>query len=139
MKYPGSVRVNYFAGDIFVIRGFYRYYQDDWGLKSNTTELEVAVKITPFISISPFYRYYNQSSVDYFSGFAQHLNTQSFYTSDYDLSKFDSHFVGTGMRVVSPNGVLGISRFNAIEIRVGHYSRQTGLVSNMISLNAKFK
>lgn len=139
LKYPASVRVNYFAGDIFILRGFYRYYQDDWGLKSNTTELEVAVKLTSFVSVSPFYRYYNQSSVDYFSGFAQHLKSESFYTSDYDLSKFDSHFVGAGVRVVSPNGVFGISRFNAIEIRAGHYSRQTGLVSNIISLNAKFK
>lgn len=139
VKYPVSVRANYFVGDIFVIRGFYRYYQDDWGLKSNTTELEVAVKITPFISISPFYRYYNQSSVNYFSGFGQHSKTESFYTSDYDLSKFDSHFVGTGIRVVSAHGLLGISKFNAVEIRFGHYSRQTGLVSNIISLHAKFK
>lgn len=139
MKYPASVRMNYFAGDIFVLRGFYRYYQDDWGLKSNTAELEVAVKITPFVSVSPFYRYYTQSAVDYFSGYGEHLETESLYTSDYDLSKFDSHFLGTGVRVVSPNGVLGISKFNAIEIRFGHYSRQTGLVSNIISLSAKFK
>jgi hypothetical protein len=139
MKYPASVRMNYFAGDIFVIRGFYRYYQDDWGLKSNTTELEVAVKLTPFVSVSPFYRYYNQSSVECFAGFAKHLKTESFYTSDYDLSKFDSHFVGAGVRVVSPTGVFGISKFNALEIRAGHYSRQTGLVSNVISFNAKFK
>jgi hypothetical protein len=139
VKYPASVRINYFAGDLFVLRGFYRYYEDDWGLKSNTTELEVAVKVTPFVSISPFYRYYNQSAVDYFSGYAKHLKAESFYTSDYDLSKFDSHFLGAGVRVVSPNGVFGISKFNAIEIRFGHYSRQTGLVSNILSLHAKFK
>jgi hypothetical protein len=139
VKYPASVRINYFAGDLFVLRGYYRYYEDDWGLKSNTTELEVAVKVTPFVSISPFYRYYNQSAVDYFSGYAKHLKAESFYTSDYDLSKFDSHFLGTGVRVVSPNGVFGISKFNAIEIRFGHYSRQTGLVSNILSLHAKFK
>lgn len=139
MKYPASVRLNYFAGDIFVLRGFYRYYQDDWGLKSNTAELEVAVKITPFVSVSPFYRYYAQSAIDYFSGYGEHVKTESFYTSDYDLSKFDSHFLGTGVRVVSPNGIFGISRFNAIEVRFGHYARQTGLVSNIISLNAKFK
>lgn len=139
VKYPVSLRMNYFAGDIFVLRGFYRYYQDDWGLKSNTSELEVAVKITPFISVSPFYRYYNQSAVDYFSGYAQHSRTESYYTSDYDLSKFDSHFLGMGIRMLSQNGVFGISKFNSVEIRFGHYSRQTGLVSNIVSLHAKFK
>jgi hypothetical protein len=139
MKYPASVRVNYFAGDIFIVRGFYRYYHDDWGLTSITAEIETAIKITPFISASPFYRYYTQSAVKYFSGYQQHLETESIYTSDYDLSKFDSHFVGSGLRIVSPGGLLGMSKFNAIEIRYGHYSRQTGLVSDIISLNAKFK
>jgi len=138
-KFPASVRVNYFLGDIVVFRGFYRYYQDDWGLKSNTAELESVIKLTPFISISPFYRYYTQSAVKYFAPYQTHNREESFYTSDYDLSKFDSHFVGAGFRFVSPNGVLGIAKFNAIEIRYGHYSRQTGLVSNIISLNAKFK
>ena len=138
-KFPTSFRVNYFAGDIFVLRGFYRYYQDDWGLKSNTAEIETVVKITPFVSFSPFYRYYTQSAVKYFAPYQMHDKVESFYTSDYDLSKFDSHFLGTGFRFVSPRGILGIAKFNAVEIRYGHYTRQTGLVSNIISLNAKFK
>ena len=138
-KVPASVRINYFAGDIFVFRGFYRYYQDDWGLKSNTAELETVIKITPFISLSPFYRYYMQSAVDYFAPYQVHSKDEFLYTSDYDLSKFDSHFAGAGFRFVSPNGIFGIRRFNAVEIRYGHYNRQTGLVSNIISLNAKIK
>jgi hypothetical protein len=138
-KIPASVRINYFVGDRLVVRGFYRYYYDDWGLKSNTAELETVIKITPFVSFSPFYRYYNQSAVKYFAPYQEHNKSESYYTSDYDLSKFDSHFVGAGFRFVSPNGVLGIAKFNAIEIRYGHYNRQTGLVSNIISLNAKFK
>jgi Protein of unknown function (DUF3570) len=139
IKYPVSARMNYFAGDMLIIRGFYRFYQDDWGLTSNTAEIETAIKLTPFISISPFYRYYNQSAVDYFSGYRGHLKSDGFYTSDYDLSKFDSHFVGSGFKVVSPNGIFGIDKFNTLEIRYGHYSRQTGLVSSIVSLNAKFK
>ena len=138
-KFPASFRVNYFAGDIFVFRGFYRYYQDDWGLKSNTAEIETVVKLTPFVSFSPFYRYYTQSGVKYFGPYQVHEKGESFYTSDYDLSKFDSHFLGAGFRFVSPNGILGIAKFNAVEIRYGHYTRQTGLVSSIISLNAKFK
>lgn len=138
-KFPASVRVNYFLGDVFVFRGFYRYYQDDWGLRSNTAELETVIKITPFVSISPFYRYYTQSAADYFAPYETHNKGESFYTSDYDLSKFDSHFIGAGFRFVSPKGVLGISKFNAVEIRYGHYNRQTGLVSNIVSFSAKFK
>lgn len=138
-KFPASFRMNYFLGDRFVLRSFYRYYQDDWGLQAHTGELETTVKVTPFFSISPFYRYYTQSAVDYFSGYKKHQAGEQYVTSDYDLSKFDSHFAGAGFRVISADGIFGIKKFNALEIRYGHYSRQTGLVSNIISLNAKFK
>ena len=138
-KFPVSMRLNYFLGDMFVIRTFYRYYQDDWGLKSNTAEIETPIKITPFLSVSPFYRYYNQSAAVHFAGYKQHPTENIYYTSDYDLSKFHSHFIGTGIRLVSPDGVFGIGKFNTIEIRYGHYNRQTGLVSNIISMHAKFK
>jgi hypothetical protein len=138
-KIPASVRLSYFLGDRVVVRAFYRYYQDDWGLKSNTAEIETPIKLTPFFSISPFYRYYNQSAVDYFAAYRQHALTETHYTSDYDLSKFDSHFIGTGLRFNSADGILGIDKFNTIEIRYGHYTRQTGLVSNIFSLHAKFK
>ncbi len=138
-KFPASVRMNYFMGDMMVIRTFYRYYQDDWSLKGHTAEIETAIKVTPFLSVSPFYRYYNQTAADYFSAYKKHSVADRYYTSDYDLSKFDSHFAGAGFRIVSPDGILGLTKLNTLEIRYGHYSRQTGLVSNIISLNAKFK
>lgn len=139
LKIPASIRMNYFLGDRFIARTFYRYYQDDWGLKAHTAELEMTIKITPFFSVSPFYRYYTQSAIDYFAGFKKHTSQEMYYSSDYDLSAFNSHFAGAGFRVISPNGLLGIRKFNALEIRYGHYSRQTGLVSNIVSLNTKFK
>lgn len=139
LKIPASIRMNYFLGDRFIARTFYRYYQDDWGLKAHTAELEMTIKITPFFSVSSFYRYYTQSAIDYFAGFKKHTSQEMYYSSDYDLSAFNSHFVGAGFRVISPNGLLGIRKFNALEIRYGHYSRQTGLVSNIVSLNTKFK
>jgi hypothetical protein len=139
IKYPASIRVNYFAGSIVILRGFYRYYQDDWGLTSNTAEIETVIKLTPFVSVSPFYRYYTQSAADYLSGYGKHSKGETFYTSDYDLARFDSHFLGSGIRFVSADGIFGISKFNSIEIRYGHYSRDTGLASNIVSVNARFK
>jgi hypothetical protein len=138
-KLPASVRMNYFVGDNLIVRTFYRYYQDDWGLKSHTAELELPVKITPFLSVSPFYRYYNQSAVDYFAGHSKHDVGSKYYSSDYDLSKFDSHFLGAGFRVLSPDGLMGVKKLNTLEVRYGHYNRQTGLVSNIISVSAKLK
>lgn len=138
-KIPIGVRGNYFLGDRLILRGFYRYYWDDWKLTAHTAEIETAVKITPFLSVTPFYRYYRQSATKYFAPFKTHSGNEVFYSSDYDLSKFDSHFAGLGFRMISADGIFGLERWQMIEIRYGHYQRATGLVSNIISVHAKFK
>jgi hypothetical protein len=138
-KLPIGLRLNYFLNDQFIIRTFYRYYQDDWGLKAHTAELEIPTKISPFFSISPFYRYNNQSGTKYFASYGQHNPTATYFTSDYDLSSLSSDFFGTGIRLTPPKGVFGVQRLNMVELRYGHYVRSTSLLSDVVSLNLKFK
>lgn len=138
-KIPIGFRANYFLGDRFILRAFYRYYQDDWGMQAHTVNFETSVKVTPFISITPFYRYHHQTAIDYFAPIRQHSPASEFYSSDYDLSELSSQSGGLGFRYVSPDGVLGVKRWNTIEIRFDHYERSNGLTSNIISLHAKFK
>nr|WP_322626347.1 DUF3570 domain-containing protein [uncultured Flavobacterium sp.] len=138
-KIPLAVRASYFLGDNIIIRAYYRYYTDDWKLTSHTADLEIPVKISPFFSLSPFYRYYTQSAVKYFKPYGEHTGTEEFYTSNYDLSKFNSSFYGMGIRLAPPKGVFGIKHFSALEIRYGHYSRSTNLTSDIISINIKYK
>ncbi|MBL7841496.1 MAG: DUF3570 domain-containing protein [Cyclobacteriaceae bacterium] len=139
LKIPLGIRLNYFLGDRFIIRSYYRYYRDDWNLTAHTAELEVPVKITPFLSLSPFVRYYSQTGVKYFKGYQKHALDETYYTSDYDLSTLTSTMAGMGIRFAPPGGVMGITKFNALELRYGHYNRSTGLTSNIITLFAKFK
>lgn len=139
VKIPIGLRANYFLGDRFIIRSFYRYYIDNWGLKAHTLEVETPIKITPFFSVSPFYRYYKQSAVKYFAPYQQHSLSESFYTSDYDLSDLNSTMFGMGIRYAPPGGVLGQSKFNAVEVRYGHYNRSTALTSDIATLLLKFK
>ncbi|HVW97235.1 MAG TPA: DUF3570 domain-containing protein [Mucilaginibacter sp.] len=138
-KLPVAVRLNYFLDDRFIIRTFYRYYTDSWGIRAHTAEIEVPVKITPFISVSPFYRYSTQKGTKYFAPYGQHSVTDEYYTSDYDLSTLHSNFVGSGIRLAPPDGVFGIPHLNALELRFGHYMRSTGLNSNIVTLNLKIK
>ncbi|MGV3461459.1 MAG: DUF3570 domain-containing protein [Flavobacterium sp.] len=139
LKIPLAVRGSYFLGDNVIIRGYYRFYTDDWGVKSHTANIEVPVKISPFFSLSPFYRYYTQSAAKYFNGFEMHTALNEFFTSNYDLSKFDSHFMGLGFHIAPVNGVFGIQRLTMLEIRYGHYTRSTNLDSDIVSFNFKFK
>jgi hypothetical protein len=138
-KLPLGFRANYFAGDKFIVRTYYRFYKDNWGLVSHTAEVEVPVKISPFISVSPFYRFYNQSGVKYFAAFQQHTAADQYYTSNYDLSKFSGQFVGAGVRITPEHGVFNIQQINMLELRFGHYLRSDGMNSNILSMNLKFK
>jgi len=138
-KIPLGIRANYFLGDKLIIRSFYRYYHDDWGLNAHTVQLETAIKFTPFFSFSPFYRFYTQNGVDYFAAFHQHKLAETYYTSNYDRGPFRSHFFGAGVRITPANGVFGIKKVNALELRYGHYTRSNGLNANIITLNVKLK
>lgn len=139
LKIPLAIRASYFVGDNFIIRAYYRYYSDDWNVKSNTADVEIPIKISPFFSLSPFYRYYSQTAAKYFKPYKEHTAADTYYTSNYDLSRFDSHFLGLGMKLTPINGVFGLKYLNTLEIRYGHYSRTTGLNANIISLNLKYK
>lgn len=139
LKIPLGIRANYFIGDKVIVRSFYRYYHDDWGLTAHTIDLETPIKITPFFSIAPFYRYYNQTAIKYFAPYQSHKLTDQYYTSNYDLSKFNSNFFGAGFRIAPPKGVFGHKHINMLELRYGHYTKTNGMHSDIVSLHLKFK
>ncbi len=139
VKFPVGARLNYFLGDHLVLRSFLRYYTDNWGINSETAELETSIKLSPFASLSPFYRYYQQTASPYFAAYGKHDIGQEFFSSDYDLSKFHSDYFGAGIRFAPPAGVLGVSRWSMLELRYGHYKRSNGLSSNIVSMNLRFK
>ena len=139
LKIPVGIRVNGFIGDRIIIRAYYRYFQDDWGLKSHTANIEVPIKLTPFISISPFYRFYIQTAVNYFAPYKQNDALSTYHTTDDDLSGFSSNFIGLGIRLSPAKGIFGIKKFNMLELRYGFYKRSNGLVSSVVSMNLRFK
>lgn len=139
LKIPLGFRANYFIGNNLIIKTYYRYYTDNWGLKSHTADIEVPIKINSFFSISPFYRYYTQTAAKYFAPFQTHTAADQYYNSNYDLSKFNSDFYGAGIRFAPPKGVLGMQHFSMLEIRYGHYAKNINMSSDIISLNIKYK
>ena len=139
LKIPLAARANYFIGDKIILRTWYRYYHDNWGINSNAVQVETVVKLTPFFSITPFYRFYQQTAADYFAPYQSHVAADKYYTSNYDLSAFQSNFYGAGFRIAPPKGVFKIQHLNALEVRYGHYQKTTGMNSNIVSLNIKFK
>ncbi len=139
IKLPVSLRTNYFLGDNIVLRSYYRFYADDWGMIAHTASLETTYKINSFFSVTPHFRYNKQSAVKYFSAYKTHKISDEFYTSDYDISGFQSYYYGAGVRIAPPGGILGVRFWSALEVRYGHYSRSTNMVANSISISTKIK
>ncbi|WP_184550100.1 DUF3570 domain-containing protein [Mucilaginibacter sp. FT3.2] len=138
-KLPLGFRANYFLGDNIILRSYYRYYTDSWGSKSNTANLEITYKVSPFLSISPFYRYYTQTAAKYFAPYEENSPTQTYFTSNYEYAKFNSQFFGVGFRIAPPKGVLGWESLHDLELRYGHYKQNVGLVSDVVSIGLGFK
>ena len=147
LKIPVGVRFNYYLSDFLLLRSYYRFYWDDWGISGHTFSLEAPVKINRFFSVYPFYRYHRQSEANYFAPFGEHTGEFQYYTSDYDLSRLSSHQFGLGVRY-SPAEGIGAFRIpgksnrlltlKEVSFKYGHYTRTPSLVSNIISFGTNF-
>lgn len=147
LKIPIGLRFNYYALDNLIMRSYYRYYWDDFGIQAHTMELELPIKITSSWILGPFYRYHTQTAANYFAPIRTHLSTEDFYTSDYDLSGFQSHKYGLSLRYSPLYGLLRstpildtekILMLKYMEMRLGIYDRTTGLRATFVSLNFGF-
>ncbi len=128
-------RLHYYINEIVTVRTFYRFYTDDWGISSHTTSIEVPIKITDKLTIYPSYRFYTQTAADYFAPFNQHLSTQEFYTSDYDLSDFDANQYGFGVSYTDIFTNLQVWKLGlkSVDLRFRQYERDSGLSSSLFS------
>jgi len=139
-KLPIGMRLNYFINEYLTFRSYYRLYTDNWGITAHTAEIELPLKITRSLAVIPSYRYYTQTAADYFSEYNTHVSTQEFYTSDYDLSKFNSYQYGIGVRYTDIFTKLKIFKLGlkSIELKYSNYKRSDGLKASIISGGIKF-
>ena len=133
-------RLNWYLNELFVLRTFYRYYNDDWGINSHTASVEVPIKLSNKFTLYPSYRYYQQSAADYFAPYEQHLSTSEFYTSDYDLSKFSANQYSLGISYTDIFTKFRVRRLGlkSIDFKYSYYKRDSGLEASIFSLGFKF-
>lgn len=139
-KIPIGGRLNYYVNDIFLIRSYYRFYTDDWGITSHTASLEVPIKLSNAFTLYPLYRYYTQTAADYFYEKEAGLSTFDYYTSDYDLSEFNANQYGFGLRYkdIFTSAKLLTFGLKTIDLRFSKYDRSDGLNSFIFSLGTTF-
>ncbi|MFC6861541.1 DUF3570 domain-containing protein, partial [Zunongwangia atlantica 22II14-10F7] len=133
-------RLNYYLNETFVLRGYYRFYNDDWGIQSHTASLEMPIKLGSKFTLYPSYRYYTQTAANYFAGYEMHQSEEQFFTSDYDLSEFNANQFGFGVNYTDIFTKFNIwsLHLKSIDLRYLYYERNSGLNSGLVSLGVNF-
>ena len=139
-KVPVGIRLHYYINEFLTLRNYYRFYWDDWGVMAHTYNVELPVKLGRYFTLYPSFRYYIQNKADYFAPFNQHLSTETYYTSDYDLSDFSSNQYGIGLKYtnVLMKRKLWKIGLKSIDVRYNYYKRTTGLQAGIISSGIKY-
>ncbi len=92
----------------------------------------------PQLSLAPFIRMYSQAASTYFSPYGQHDPAEIYYTSDYDLSQFQSYKMGIAFRYVPYNYVDNPSVFKEVKLRYTYFKRTDKLSSHIITMAFSF-
>lgn len=136
IKIPVGIQLNAFIGSRCILKSYYRFYWDDWKIIAHTLQLETAIKVSPFFTITPLLRLFTQSGSFYFKPYKEHLSLERYYSSDYDLSAIKSLETGFEIRHVPMGKKPGRSALssNELGIRYAFYKRSDGLYAHIITL-----
>ena len=74
-----------------------RYYTDSWGINAYNVELAYTHPLEEGLTLDVRYRYYNQTSADFYNDLFSRSNQQNFLARDKELASFNTHSVGVGV------------------------------------------
>jgi hypothetical protein len=89
--FSGGYR-QFFVSPNAALHADYRYFDDDWGIKSHTLNLAWHQNFGSSNRLIPYLRYYSQSEADFFTNFVDF--SQPYYADDYRLSAFGAFTLG---------------------------------------------
>lgn len=129
-----AVRLNSFIAGNYIIKNTLNVYQDTFGIRAFSLENETFIKVNSKLAIIPNIRFYSQTSSKYFNEYLKNSIEQSYYTSDYDLSKFKTCNIGIGIKYknekIRDNKLIN----NSFMIRYNFLERSNNLNAHSISI-----
>lgn len=125
------------------LRGAYRFFRDDWGVRAHTVELEHVQQLPGAYKISPSLRYYSQSAANFYvdadgsrSPFAPQPPAGALYHSlDQRLSAFGAFTLGLKLSYT-------FNDHTVLDLKVEHYEQRSawawgGGSPNLLPLRAR--
>lgn len=132
-KFPLALKLNAFLGTRFILKSQYSFYADNFGIIANAIETEGALKIVPQFTMAAFFRFYHQSGSDYFKPYKEHQTEEEFYTSDYDLSRYNTYKAGLSLKIFPISKKQKKAFFENILVRYAFYYRSNHLQAHIMS------
>ena len=138
-KVAAGGRLNWYLNERITLRTFYRYYFDDWGIRSHTASIELPIKVSDNFTLYPSYRFYNQTASDYFKPYSKALSTDEYYTSDYDVSEYFANQFGFGVSYTDIFTSARIWKFGlkSIDLKFYQYDRNSNFTSSIVTAGIK--
>ena len=126
IKIPLAMQLNSFISSQFILKQNIGLYKDNFDIHALSLEEELSLKANRNMYVSIFSRAYTQTASTYFKKKGEHQANVSYYTSDFDLSKFTS--LNTGLELfIHPLSAGKINMIKGIGIRASYYQRSDGL------------
>jgi hypothetical protein len=91
-----AFNARYFLPYRAVAFGEYRWFTDTWGIDANTVRLGYTHPVGERWVLEGGYRWYDQSSADFYSDLFPRRDAQNFLARDKELSTFTSHMLSIG-------------------------------------------
>jgi opacity protein-like surface antigen len=91
-----AVRGMYYLPWRASLRAEYRNYSDSWGVSAWNVEAGYTHPFDFGLTLEARYRYYDQTSADFYSDLFPFANSQNFLARDKELASFSNHSVGAG-------------------------------------------
>ena len=102
-----------------VLRISYRYFWDDWGIKSDTIDIKYRFDLWNKYYIQPHYRYYTQTAADFYRhSLRDDESTPDHVSADFRLAEFTGKTVGIKFGI-------DFDKFTKFDVRFEKYT-QTG-------------
>jgi len=92
-----AIRPLYFLPYRASLHSEYRFYHDTWGITAHNIEVGYTHPFWNRWTLDVSYRYYTQSSADFYSDLFPRQDSQNYLSRDKELSNFDDHTVGLAL------------------------------------------
>lgn len=111
MRTDYFVKLNKYLANRSSLKLMYRFYHDDWDVRSHTMGVRLNQYVTRNIVVRYRYRYYDQTAASFYRPeYEEATGVDGFRTGDYRLQPLTSHLFGTrmeiGLQALSPQPAL---------------------------------